>query len=355
MKDWWAEAIARNMGTPTGYANVAVLLLKWSDELDELRTGDEVEELERVFRERFHFKTDVVELNHRSKPQHQMDRVLTTFVETYDHPGNLLIVFYTGHSAHYKNAGRLEFLPSLESSTARGTSSGGQINWYKTEDYLCSDEIDGDVLAILDTEYASNGNIRRVSNDESSSNYRDQGTARCFQLINSCDLMPPGPESFTRILIDGLKELHEHNGDSAFSTQDLHQCVEMRRPGTSSKMWSLLPNKRHILLTPTVQSGAGTRVPQQHRRRPGRGYLKLGLEIRDASLEQEQVDYLVRVLLSSLDKPLIGLRGIDWLGFERREKELISFSENLSLKLRVFETWKRLVARRKEDMAGAIQ
>jgi len=42
MRGWWAEAIARNMGTPRAYAKVAVLLLKWTDELDERKTGEEV-------------------------------------------------------------------------------------------------------------------------------------------------------------------------------------------------------------------------------------------------------------------------------------------------------------------------
>ncbi|KAI4649772.1 uncharacterized protein J4E79_009617 [Alternaria viburni] len=249
MQDWWAEAMARNMGTPRGYAKVAVLLLRWADELDDLRTSVE-------------------------------------------------------------------------------------INWYKTEDYLRSDEIDGDVLAILDATYASNGNTGHVPEDVSNSNYRDQETTRRFQLMNGCGQIPPGRLSFTRRLIDGLKELHERTNNSAFSTQDLHQCIEMRPPGTSPELWSLLPDKRHIPLTPMVQLGLDARVPQQHRKRPGRGYLKLGLEIRDASLEQEQVDYLAKVLSRALDKQFIGLRGIDWLGFERREKEFISFSENLALKLR---------------------
>jgi len=317
-------------------------------------TRSQVRELENVFRDRFHFETDVAELSHRSKPQHQMDRVLTTFVENHDHPHNLLIVYYTGHAVHYKNAGRLEFLPSLESSTARGTSTSGQINWYKTEDYLRSDEIDGDVLAILDATYASNGNTGHVPEDVSNSNYRDQETTRRFQLMNGCGQIPPGRLSFTRRLIDGLKELHERTNNSAFSTQDLHQCIEMRPPGTSPELWSLLPDKRHIPLTPMVQLGLDARVPQQHRKRPGRGYLKLGLEIRDASLEQEQVDYLAKVLSRALDKQFIGLRGIDWLGFERREKEFISFSENLALKLRVIGKWKRLIAKRKAGSASAV-
>ena len=42
MQLWWDEAIARNMNLPDGYHNVAVLLIKWADQLDELRTRDEV-------------------------------------------------------------------------------------------------------------------------------------------------------------------------------------------------------------------------------------------------------------------------------------------------------------------------
>jgi phosphatidate phosphatase APP1 len=39
---WWDEAIVKNMDLPDGYVKVAVLLCKWDDELDELKTGAEV-------------------------------------------------------------------------------------------------------------------------------------------------------------------------------------------------------------------------------------------------------------------------------------------------------------------------
>jgi hypothetical protein len=42
MQMWWDEAIVRNMDLPDGYAKVAVLLVKWDDELDELKTRAEV-------------------------------------------------------------------------------------------------------------------------------------------------------------------------------------------------------------------------------------------------------------------------------------------------------------------------
>jgi hypothetical protein len=39
---WWNESIARNMSSYEGYAKIAVLLIKWSEELDELKTHNEV-------------------------------------------------------------------------------------------------------------------------------------------------------------------------------------------------------------------------------------------------------------------------------------------------------------------------
>jgi len=42
MRTWWDEAIGKNLHLPDGYSHVAVLLIKWADELDELKTADEV-------------------------------------------------------------------------------------------------------------------------------------------------------------------------------------------------------------------------------------------------------------------------------------------------------------------------
>jgi len=42
MQVWWEESIAKYMGLSDGYAKVAVLLIKWDDGLDELKTKDEV-------------------------------------------------------------------------------------------------------------------------------------------------------------------------------------------------------------------------------------------------------------------------------------------------------------------------
>lgn len=42
MQSWWNNEMKKHMDQPDGYAKVAVLLIKWDDELDELNTRNEV-------------------------------------------------------------------------------------------------------------------------------------------------------------------------------------------------------------------------------------------------------------------------------------------------------------------------
>jgi hypothetical protein len=42
MQTWWNTEMRKHMNQPDGYAKVAVLLIKWADELDDLKTKDEV-------------------------------------------------------------------------------------------------------------------------------------------------------------------------------------------------------------------------------------------------------------------------------------------------------------------------
>ena len=42
MRMWWNEALAKNMNLLEGYEQVSVLIIKWADELDELKTKAEV-------------------------------------------------------------------------------------------------------------------------------------------------------------------------------------------------------------------------------------------------------------------------------------------------------------------------
>jgi hypothetical protein len=42
MQVWWNRAMCDEMKIPDGYQNVAVLIIKWKEELDQLKSGKEV-------------------------------------------------------------------------------------------------------------------------------------------------------------------------------------------------------------------------------------------------------------------------------------------------------------------------
>lgn len=42
MQSWWNSEMRKHMNQPDGYAKVGVLLIKWADDLDELKTRKEV-------------------------------------------------------------------------------------------------------------------------------------------------------------------------------------------------------------------------------------------------------------------------------------------------------------------------
>lgn len=42
MQVCWNRAMCKEMHIPEGYQNIAVLIIKWTEELDQLKSGDEV-------------------------------------------------------------------------------------------------------------------------------------------------------------------------------------------------------------------------------------------------------------------------------------------------------------------------
>lgn len=82
------------------YDNVHVLLLRWAE--DDLRTKREIEDLEKVFRETYHYTTECATIP--SDDSHNtLEFIITRFRQSYDSsdrpdsPCNLLILYYGGH------------------------------------------------------------------------------------------------------------------------------------------------------------------------------------------------------------------------------------------------------------------
>ncbi|KAF9701011.1 hypothetical protein EKO04_000601 [Ascochyta lentis] len=341
MRIWWDEAIAKNMALSEGYSHVSVLIIKWADELDELKTKAEAQELEAVFRDRFRYNTETVELNMKVKPQLQLKSRVSTFIEEHDGPNNLLIVYYTGHGVYRENEKYLQLAACVNPTQGKGFQKDAHANWDKVEEILKSDDNDADVLTILDTCYASN--ITKSAKQ----------STRKFELLSACPIdqvtAAPGPWSFTRALIDNLNELTKDYGDRPFSTFHLNQriCMDKRRLDTPSHLWYRLPNDQHILLAPLRRNSEHVQRKPEFVRAP-RGYLTLQFALRDDTLNQVQIEYLTKKLSKAFEnKPLIGLRRVDWLGI--RPTKITSFFNRTTLAIYAITQWKKFLHKKQEE------
>ena len=306
-------------------------------------TEEQVQELDQVFRDRFNYHTEIVELNMKTKPQLQLNRCVSTFAEEHNGPNNLLIIYYTGHGVYREVEKYLQLTACINPGEGKGFYKDAHANWNKAEDILKADDIDADVLTILDTCYASN--IAKSAKQ----------SARKFELLSACPFdqttAAPGKESFTRALIDNLKDLVREYGEKPFSTFHLNQriCMEKLRLDTPSLLWYRLPNDQHILLAPLKPKKSSVKQPSAVVRAP-RGYLTLRFALRDEELNKEQIEFLTRNLSRAFEnKRMIGLKRVDWLGIKPAP---ISYFERATLAVSAVKQWKKLVAKRREKREG---
>jgi hypothetical protein len=300
----------------------------------------QAEELEAVFRDRFNFQTKTVELNLSSKPQHQMNRYLSEFVEEHDGPNNLLIIYYTGHGVFREDRGHLDLTASLAPTTERGFNKVAQCNWNKAEDILRSEDVECDILTILDTCYASN--LAKSGKEEN----------RVMELLSACAIdqtTAAGQNSFTRALVDALRELLDDSGGRPISTFQLNQRIllDKRRHDTPSQLWYRLQHSdRHILLAPLkLQDNLEPQSPTLPQL--PRGYLTLRFALRDESLNKEQIEYLTSNLAKAFNKKaMVGLRRVDWVGIKPART---THFERAALATYVIKKWRNILKKKHEE------
>ena len=124
----------------SSYTEVSVLLLKWTD--DNLHVEDEVARLEGIFRDGFHFATEVWSLP-SEEPEEALLLKLMAFKKG-KRQGDLMILYYAGHGG----GGPEECIWS-----ATNASDSPWLNWHNVQGLLLGHP--ADVLLILDCCYAS--------------------------------------------------------------------------------------------------------------------------------------------------------------------------------------------------------
>lgn len=117
MEEKWRQEMCHQFQIADRYTNVAAVIIRWADELDNLHCDKEawdpsllrrngkatdclkVEELNKLFRDDFEYKSSIVTLNVKTKPQGQLNYAISHLIRHHDgpHQSHLLIVYYSGH------------------------------------------------------------------------------------------------------------------------------------------------------------------------------------------------------------------------------------------------------------------
>jgi hypothetical protein len=96
----WNKVMCEEMKIPQGYQNIAVLIVKWAEEIDQLKCAKEVDEVKQIFTESFNYPTKVIELNNTTSPQLQLELEVMSFVSMHNGQHNLFIIYYSGHGSY---------------------------------------------------------------------------------------------------------------------------------------------------------------------------------------------------------------------------------------------------------------
>ncbi|KAH3906417.1 hypothetical protein HBH56_203700 [Parastagonospora nodorum] len=208
---------------------------------------------------------------------------------------------------------------------------------------LRAEEHEADTLVILDTCYASNLVERGLSGS---------GISRKFELLSAASIdqttAPPGIYSFTRALIDKLRESLDKYGDRPFSTFRLTQDINLseHRAHSPAHLWFKSVNDQSIFLAPLFNEKEKT---SENALRKSKGRLTLSFDLRDSTLNRDQIKYLATKLTKAVGgRPLLGIRGINWHGITRVQHNTINPSVAVIFAV---SRWKKLVHRRREERA----
>jgi hypothetical protein len=236
----------------------------------------------------------------------------------------------------------LELTACTNRNKMKGFNIDAKANWNKVEDQLKDEEVEGDVLTILDTCYASNL-VKKSGRREPNR----------FELIAASSINKtteaPGAYSFTRALIDGLKEfLDERKGP--ISTFSLIQRINVNknRSETSAHVWARNETTdQHILLAPLKPVKPDKTQPPTFRPAP-RGYLTVRFGLRDSRLNKQQIEWMTKTMSHALfNKKMLGLTKLEWVGMTAAPPT--HRLDRIARVMFVMRQWRKVVNKRKQD------
>ncbi|KAI9710485.1 MAG: Phosphatidylinositol-4-phosphate 5-kinase [Bogoriella megaspora] len=320
---WWREGSGYS-----GYRDVAVLLVKWAEHLDQLKCGDEVRDLDELFQNSFKYHTKIVQLHDKCNANLQLHSAFVDFIKQYDGPNNLLIVYYTGHGSQMIDTGHLLLHPT-DRPMAHGCSTQSpdlaRAVWEQAEVHLMQNA-KCDALSILDCCFA--GDVHKSGFQEDDRTYQLLSAAGKGKLTRR-----PGPYSFTRALINCLTELQKEYGDNPFTTLQLQERIHNRpeRRNNPPVLWHRLHRyERPICLAPLIeQTKSSLPVVSE----PSRAFLTLRLALEEESLNKDQVTTLGSKITKAAKSAGAKVRRVDMMSFSvaSRKRSLSQMIRNTTI------------------------
>ena len=157
------------------------------------------------------------------------------------------------------------------------------------------------------------GNVSSTYHRDYESTYEYLGACRKDQPTAS-----PGDKSFTAALITSLNELLERPESQSFTTADLFRTIAEQRyrknnpPLLASRVEK---SDRRILLAPKLSSEQKKYFDDA----PVPIYLDLRIEIKQDSLDRDQVEDLAKRVARAVRQSMVETRRVDWLRLASRK------------------------------------
>ncbi|KAF2260730.1 hypothetical protein CC78DRAFT_584513 [Lojkania enalia] len=307
---WFQNAADEVLNIPTTYLSVAVLIVRWHEDVDDMRNGhdDEIRKLTNLFRGRFNYICEQVKLETSKNPQNELNFAISQHIRNYDGPNNLLIVYYTGHGRLDQLPGderRLELSAASSSLKRKRDKYAATAFWDLAETPLLQ-SAESDVLAILDCCFASHAH----------KGYNEG--RRTYELLCPINEFAPGPgpRSFTTALIKSLEELLAELKNRNFTTIKLLDKMNTNRNPLSMLHDRLRKGERHVQLAPLEKKNCRANEKSFLSRPPEKAWVKLRFSLKDPELDQNQIEKLARQLAAAFRNSQIGLRKIHWIKME---------------------------------------
>ncbi|KAF2657863.1 hypothetical protein K491DRAFT_714156 [Lophiostoma macrostomum CBS 122681] len=207
------RAFDENMrNKPVKHDKGFVLLLSWTDELDDLKVKPEVDRLQDMFQSGYGFEVKQRQLEERNA-QHQLSHFLAEFMWKHDELDTLLIIYYAGHG--FVQKGNMQWTYATGQTNPKANELN-HIAWTEAESNIKAKK--ADVLVMFDCCQAGGFGGLKVRSRKPN-----------FEFIAACGsegvAAGPGESSFTSALIRALGLLKEEER-CPFTTVDLIKAIK---------------------------------------------------------------------------------------------------------------------------------